>query len=287
MQSPNQRKRHLINDHHFDERFFFAVIRFGIGDQIRAWGSGTAEQVQTTPKKSGQRRQQDFIKPNGDFSYDGGDLQLQGNQARRRTPKSSTQSSRASSSQPFTDPGMEDITRSMRDTSLVPASVQFGRGATRAVPENNSYKRDAPFPDIKIHSNIYSRRNIMSDDEDDGDEDEDDDEREGSVEGDEPQLGVRFAEEVAIRFLSPVDRRHGQGFPKREKRRTPQSNRRGRRTGGVHSDDDLRGRSRNIPARDGRPMSSHRGRGGRSGNRGGRTSTERGFRGEGPAYSWG
>lgn len=122
----------------------------------------------------------------------------------------------------------------------------------------------------------------MSEDEDDGDDD--DDERERSVEGDEPQLGVRFAEEVAVRFLSPVDRRHGQGFPKREKRRTPQSNRRSRRTGGVHSDDESRGRSRNMYARDSRPVSGYRGRGGRSGNRGGRASTERGSRGEGLAY---
>jgi hypothetical protein len=169
----------------------------------------------------------------------------------------------------------------MRNTTLIPDAVQFGRTATRTVPEY-IYKHNASFPDIKMDSDVYSRRSIIGGEEDDGD----DDEGEGSMEGDEPQLGVRFAEEVAIRFLSPVDHRlgQGQGFSRREKKRAPQGNRRGRRTGGIHSDDESRRRPRNAPIHDVRPGSGFKGRGGGRGGNRGRTSIERGFRGDGAAY---
>ena len=190
---------------------------------------------------------------------------------------------------------MEDLTRSMKDASLVPNAIQFGHRAARTVPA--SYKRNASFPGTKPHSEIYhsgkGRRSTVNDaeeeeDDDDDEEEEeeeedgDDGEREDSLEGDEPQTGVRFAEEVAIRILSPIDRRQGQGPPKRDKRRgAPHAGHRGRRTGGVHSDDESRGRTRNTSLRDAKPGGAFRGRG-RGGNRG-RSSVERGFRGDGIA----
>lgn len=257
MQTPNQRKRHLIKDHDFDENFFFAVIRFGIGDQIRAWGSGN-ERAQTPSKTSNVGRTHESMKQDFDHSFEITDSQGQSNPgSRRRTPKTSTQSSRASSSQPF-DSGMEDLSRSMQTVSLVPNSVQFGREATRVT--HAPYKRNVSFPDIKMHSSHYSKRSMSEDDEDGDDEGRDE-----SLEGDEPQLGVRFAEEVAIRFLSPVDRRYKYA----RKKNTGRGN---GRTGGVHSDDETGARSKN--SRHYRPNNGYRGRarGGR-----GKAGTERGF----------
>ena len=259
MQSPTQRKRHLIKDHHFDENFFFAVIRFGIGDQLRAWGSGK-ERVQTVSKANNAGRAQESPKFNEGSTVEGGDLAIQ--PSRRRTPKSSAQSSRASSSQPF-DSGVEDLTQTMQRTSLVPNSIQFGHDATKATPPKQApYKRNASFPDIKMNFLHYSRSGIMSEDEGDGD----DEGRDGSLEGDEPQVGVRFAEEVAIRFLSPVDRRYG-GIRRGKKRNSGRGN---SRTGGVQSDDEGGGRSKSF--RENRPQNTYRGRfrgnRGRGSNRG-------------------
>ncbi|KIM28910.1 hypothetical protein M408DRAFT_23140 [Serendipita vermifera MAFF 305830] len=263
MQTPNQRKRHLIKDHQFDEGFFFAVIRFGIGDQLRAWGSAN-DQVQTSPGNGHIEGDQEFSKINKEHTST--EVDGQSNQgSRRRTPRSSAQSSRASSSQPFGS-GMENLTLNMKNTSLVPDSVQFGHDAKKAVPQHTSYKRNASFPDVKMHLSQYHAISRMSDD------DGDDEGRDKSLEGDEPQLGVRFAEEVAIRFLSPIDRRYG--HEKRGKKKM--SGKANGRTRGVHSDDEGGTRSKNF--KDSRSGNGSRGR--YRGNRG-RDTNERGFRGEG------
>jgi hypothetical protein len=140
------------------------------------------------------------------------------------------------------DMAMDDLTSTMKNVSLVPSSIRFGRGgATKGGFERPSHKkRNASLSDIRADK----KDDMLT---------EDDFEPEGGSDKEDAPSGVRFAEEVAIRFLSPVDHRYNES--RRGRKRS--AGRRGGRPGGVHSDDESGGRAARSEGR----SPGYRGRG--------------------------
>lgn len=217
--SPNQRKRHLIQDHHYDDKFFFAVTKVGIGGQLRAWGSLSAS--------SGNTKKQDSPKMGIDS------VQTENSGGGQRARRQATKPQRSSTPvQQTADATMEDLTDTMKSVSLVPSAVRFGRGgANKGGFEHPSHKKNASLSDITTDL----KREMLDDDDYDMDETSDKEDAPG---------GVRFAEEVAIRFLSPIGRRFNEG--RKGKKR---GGRKAGRAGGIHSDDESGGRSTRADSR--------------------------------------
>lgn len=144
---------------------------------------------------------------------------------------------RSMNSTPQNDPMVDDLTNSMKNVALIPSAIRFGRGgANKGGFERPSHKkRNASLSDIKFDK--FDKKEDMPTEDDFGPEE--------NSENEDAPTGVRFAEEVAIRFLSPIDRRYNEG--RRGKRKYP--GKKGARPGGVHSDDESGSRSARIEGR--------------------------------------
>jgi len=188
MPSINARRKHLIEAHYFEPSFFFAVIKYGIGNQLRAWAAGgtrpelpnkaanltstVIETGQDNPPRKSRSRSKD----------------------RRKAKEPATEASTPTSQQRKQgangkDDTVDSITDKMKNISLVPSSVRFGRGGRHAGFERTK-ARDR---DVQVsHSEIVDE-NLEADEADPSSE-------EGLAE-----TRVRFSDNVGIRFLSPID----------------------------------------------------------------------------------
>ncbi|PVG00245.1 hypothetical protein CPB86DRAFT_729812 [Serendipita vermifera] len=257
-QTPNQRRRHLIADHQFDEKFFFSVIKFGIGDQIRAWASlqqqqqpAVQEQEQSSqpaplqppqikPSGHGKKKNRDSMRITSTSIVASGDgLHSASTSISIETPPSTAHSMSIWNAEPKE---MNSLAVKFSRTSLLASSLKHGPPVTRTeIQDDYNKKRNTSLVDLKL----------LTEDRDTSVEDDDE------MDDDSPQTGVRFADKVAIRLLSPIDRRYGDG----RKGRRRSTGRRGVRPGGVHSDDETNLRSKNF--REGRhqgPKGKGRGR---------------------------
>lgn len=244
------------------------MTKYGIGDQIRAWGSG--EQRSLTPNKdASNKKRKEPTKGKMDLATEGGagDTQIQ---APIQTPKqNSKKQNHRSVEEKSSDNMIEDVSSSMNKLSVVPQTIRFGRGGSKVGFERQSHKkRNASLSNLTLITNLNTDTEQEQERKDEmmGVDDSAPDE---SPERDPGSLGVRFSEDVAIRFLSPVDHRYNEG--RRGKKRYGGGGggggRRGGRTGGVHSDDESGSRNKNANDRiqASRGRSRGRGRGGGGG----------------------
>ena len=190
MPSINARRKHLIETHYFEPSFFFAVIKYGIGNQLRAWAAGgtrpelpnkaapsalvEVETVQDSSSRKSRSRSKDQRK------------------AKEPTMEASTSTSQQRKQEVNGNGDAVDLmTDKMKNISLVPSSVRFGRGGRHAGFERTR-ARDR---DVQVsHSEMVADENIDVDEADASSE-------EGPVE----TKGVRFSDNIGIRFLSPID----------------------------------------------------------------------------------
>jgi hypothetical protein len=155
------------------------------------------------------------------------------------TPPHTAHSMSSWNSEPKGEKELDILASKLSRTSLIAGVLKHGPPVTKIeVQEDYNKKRNTSLVDLKL----------LTEDRDTSPEDDDE------MDDDSPQTGVRFADKVAIRLLSPIDRRYGDG--RRGKRRS--TGRRSVRTGGVHSDDETNIRSKNF--RQG-PKGKGRGRG--------------------------
>ncbi|KAG8779647.1 hypothetical protein FRC15_010035, partial [Serendipita sp. 397] len=280
--TPNQRKRHLINDHGFDEKFFFSVIKYGISAQIRAWAT---QMLETTPVMTATTTKSTPTKSNDTKPSDDSSIDRSSRSRARIKPGKSALSSRASGSHSRgggRDSSVDGMTQTLHTFTFINTRAQISPG-TPSYGELSSSSQTHPASTASDRSMTAFRSGIDGTTEDDnyGDNDEDEGDDEDELPDSSPERGVRFAEEVDVRLLSPVSRRYngrrGGGISGRRVRNNNQPNgstaglnpntstntnggrRGGGRTGGVHSDDEASGRRRNVG--EGRQASGPRGRG--------------------------
>lgn len=249
--SPAQRKKHLLGEHGFEQRFFFSVIKYGIGEHLRAWATQSSDSQPTErlqpraskPNKTSptQQRSENRRQVHGNTVSNPGTVN--GSTSRSRAPQYASSMTSLTSS-------MSKVLIHTRDISA-PGTTSMGRLQRRVFTQN----RNASAPDMHVPVSDIDTNSTT--------EEDDDLETEEAGESSPERAGVRFAEEVAIRFLSPVGRRYdrlsrsrggngngtGNGV-----RRGGQANRgsggggighhskRTGRTGGVHSDSETSGR---------------------------------------------
>ena len=190
MPSINSRRKHLIESHYFEPSFFFAVIKYGIGNQLRAWAAGGTRselpnKAATSAPMKVETRQDNSARKSRSRSKD-----------RRKVKEPLTEASASTSQQQreemsCTGDTVDSITDKMKATSLVPSSVRFGRGGRHAGFERTRARNR----DVQVS---YSETVV--------DEDIDVDEADtSSEEGPTETKGVRFSDNIGIRFLSPID----------------------------------------------------------------------------------
>jgi hypothetical protein len=190
MPSINSRRKHLIESHYFEPSFFFAVIKYGIGNQLRAWAAGGTRselpnKTATSALMEVETGQDNSARMSRSRSKD-----------RRKVKEPATEASASTSQQQRREMGCKDdtvdsITDKMKNASLVPSSVRFGRGGRHAGFERTKVRNR----DVQVsHSETVV------------DEDVDVDEAgASSEEGPTETKGVRFSDNIGIRFLSPID----------------------------------------------------------------------------------
>lgn len=190
MPSINSRRKHLIESHYFEPSFFFAVIKYGIGNQLRAWAAGGTRselpnKAATSAPMKVETGQDNPARKSRSRSKD-----------RRKVKEPVTEASASTSQQQreemsYTGDTVDSITDKMKTTSLVPSSVRFGRGGRHAGFERTKARNR----DVQVS---YSETVV--------DEDIDVDEADtSSEEGPTETKGVRFSDNIGIRFLSPID----------------------------------------------------------------------------------
>lgn len=190
MPSINSRRKHLIESHYFEPSFFFAVIKYGIGNQLRAWAAGGTRpelpnKTSTLVPMEVETGQDKSARMSRSRSKD-----------RRKVKEPATEASASTSQQQrqemsCKDDTVDSITDKMKNVSLVPSSVRFGRGGRHAGFERTKVRNR----DVQVsHSETVV------------DEDVDVDEADASSEeGPTETKGVRFSDHIGIRFLSPID----------------------------------------------------------------------------------
>jgi hypothetical protein len=190
MPSINARRKHLIESHYFEPSFFFAVIKYGIGNQLRAWAAGGTRpelpNKAATPASMGVETGQDNSarKPRS-RSKD-----------RRKVKEPATEASTSTYQQQKQEMNckgdtVDSITDKVKNVSLVPSSVRFGRGGRHVGFERTKARNR----DVQVS---YSET-VVDEDIDVGEADA------SSEEGPAETKGVRFSDNIGIRFLSPID----------------------------------------------------------------------------------
>lgn len=188
MPSINARRKHLIEAHHFEPSFFFAVIKYGIGNQLRAWAAGGTRPE--LPSKAGPSASV-VVETEQDNSS-----RKSRSKDRRKAKEPVMEASTSTFQQRKQEAnGKSDavdlITDKMKNVSLVPSSVRFGRGG-RHVGFERTKLRDR---DVQVsHSEMVVEEDI-----------EVDEANASSEEGPAETKGVRFSDNIGIRFLSPID----------------------------------------------------------------------------------
>lgn len=188
MPSINARRKHLIEAHHFEPSFFFAVIKYGIGNQLRAWAAGGTRPE--LPSKAGPSASA-VVETEQDNSS-----RKSRSKDRRKAKEPVMEASTSTFQQRKQEAnGKSDavdlITDKMKNVSLVPSSVRFGRGG-RHVGFERTKLRDR---DVQVsHSEMVVEEDI-----------EVDEANASSEEGPAETKGVRFSDNIGIRFLSPID----------------------------------------------------------------------------------
>lgn len=188
MPSINARRKHLIEAHHFEPSFFFAVIKYGIGNQLRAWAAGgTRPELPSKAAPSASA----VVETEQDNSS-----RKSRSKDRRKAKEPVMEASTSTSQQRKQEAnGKSDavdlITDKMKNVSLVPSSVRFGRGG-RHVGFERTKPRDR---DVQVsHSEMVVEEDI-----------EVEEANASSEEGPAETKGVRFSDNIGIRFLSPID----------------------------------------------------------------------------------
>jgi hypothetical protein len=190
MPSINARRKHLIEAHYFEPSFFFAVIKYGIGNQLRAWAAGgTRPELSNKAVNSASAEveigQDNPLGKPRSRSKD-----------RRKVKEPATEASTSTSQQRKQEANgkgdtIDTIADKLKNVSLVPSSVRFGRGG-RHVGFERTKARDR---DVQVsHSEVAVGEDIEVVEAD-----------ASSEEGPAETKGVRFSDNVAIRFLSPID----------------------------------------------------------------------------------
>jgi len=189
MPSINARRKHLIESHSFEPSFFFAVIKYGIGNQLRAWAAGgtRSEKAATSPSMGVETGQDNSARKSRPRSRD---------RRKVKEPAPTTEASTSTSQQQRQEVNcrgdtVDSVTDKMKNVSLVPSSVRFGRGGRHVGFERTKARNR----DVQVsHSETVI------------DEDIDVDEAgASSEEGPAETKGVRFSDNIGIRFLSPID----------------------------------------------------------------------------------
>ncbi|KAG8800456.1 hypothetical protein FRC17_006872 [Serendipita sp. 399] len=176
--TPNQRKRHLINDHSFDEKFFFSVIKYGISAQIRAWATQTTTAPSST--KAMLNKPTD-AKPPGDSS-------IERSRSRSRIkPEKSALSSRTSGSRSHRDrdPSADGLMQlihpvsineqSNRRNQFSPGTPSFSESAhTSSSSRKTPLSATTTFDTSTSNSGVDGRDYPTDDDYEEEDDDEDD-----------------------------------------------------------------------------------------------------------------
>jgi hypothetical protein len=131
MPSINARRKHLIETHYFEPSFFFAVIKYGIGNQLRAWAAGGTRpelpnKAATSASTEVETGQDNSPRKSRSRSKD-----------RRKVKEPAMEASTSTSQQRKQEINgkgdtVDSITDKMKNVSLVPSSVRFGRGGRHA-----------------------------------------------------------------------------------------------------------------------------------------------------------
>lgn len=190
MPSINARRKHLIETHYFESSFFFAVIKYGIGNQLRAWAAGgTRPELPNNTATSASTEV--------GTGQDNSPRMSRSRSKDRRKVKGPTMEASISTSQQQKQEvngkgdTVDSITDKMKNVSLVPSSVRFGRGGRHAGFERTK-ARDR---DVQVsHSGMVVDEDLEVDEAD-----------ASSEEGPSETKGVRFSDSIGIRFLSPID----------------------------------------------------------------------------------
>jgi len=190
MPSINARRKHLIETHYFEPSFFFAVIKYGIGNQLRAWAAGGTRPE--LPNKAANPASMGAETGQGNSSQ-----KLRSRSKDRRKTKEPGMEASTSTSQQrkqeVNDRGdaVDLITDKMKNVSLVPSSVRFGRGGRHGGFERTKARNR----DVQVsYSEVVVEEDI-----------EVDEAGASSEEGPAETKGVRFSDNIAIRFTSPID----------------------------------------------------------------------------------
>jgi len=190
MPSINARRKHLIEAHYFEPSFFFAVIKYGIGNQLRAWAAGGTRPELPNKAASSASAEVETGQDNSSRKS------RSRSKDRRKAKHPATEASTSTSQQRKQEANgkgdaVDSITDKMRNVSLVPSSIRFGRGGRHAGFERTK-ARDQ---DVQVsHSEMVVDEDIEVDEAD-----------ASSEEGPAETKGVRFSDNIAIRFLSPID----------------------------------------------------------------------------------
>ncbi|CAE6435517.1 unnamed protein product [Rhizoctonia solani] len=126
--TPKGRRLHLIDAHGYPKLFFFAVTKHGVGGLLARYGEGA-----TLIRNPWKPRPGNSSVPKNDNDSD---EELQNSPRLKDTGSQSTTLLEAKtaprSSTPQPREGLDDLASSMKNLSLVPTNIRFGRGARRA-----------------------------------------------------------------------------------------------------------------------------------------------------------
>ncbi|KAF9525944.1 hypothetical protein CPB83DRAFT_858661 [Crepidotus variabilis] len=161
--TPKTRRLHLIEAHSYPKQYFFAVTNKGIGGLLKKWGEGASLiRKDWKPRDAAEYRDGDKMDDDEDEKdeEDNGGVAIVNDMEEpadldatpRILPKkmlSPTTKAFDHPQQPQDNSGLEGLTQSLNTLSLVPNSVRFGRGSTKArgfAPENRggSHGRGKP-----------------------------------------------------------------------------------------------------------------------------------------------
>ncbi|KAI0370744.1 hypothetical protein BV20DRAFT_966260 [Pilatotrama ljubarskyi] len=157
--TPKTRRLHLIQAHGYPKEYFFAVTNKGVGGLLKRWGEGASLLRRPwQPRANGaappadedddetemDARQSEHADGNEDLSDDEDQILLEkmpvdrptaastaanGTSARAEEPTYPSSKGKVKAAQPAED--VETLANAMDSLSLVPSSIQFGRGAKR------------------------------------------------------------------------------------------------------------------------------------------------------------
>lgn len=141
MPSLNARRKHCLEVHAFEPSFFFAVIKYGIGSQLRAWATGQERTSLPSTSKGSSTAAPAKTQADGETPKDPVSVRKPGRS--RDTNPRKPQRDTATSQPPKAHDDVESITAGLDRVSFVPTSIRFGRGGRKGGFERPKHSKHA------------------------------------------------------------------------------------------------------------------------------------------------